>query len=301
MSARLLVISSLVLWVGLVLVLTETRWFRQRSLASRLGAYVPELDQTEFAPDAASSLRAALTPIAAWVSDRAVGVLGVSDNLDVRLHRIHSSMTSSEFRFRQAVWTLAAGAVAVVVLTVIRPPAALVVLGVLAAMMLAFLWKEQELLAKSERWQRRVFLELPVIAEQLAMLTSAGYSLGGALTRVGQRGDGAVSQDLRRVMRWVGRGATYGDALREWQRIAALPEVDRLVGVLVLNEDGAALSTLISEEARSTRRAVHRELLASMEKRSQQVWIPVTVATLVPGAIFVAVPFLQALSFFSAS
>ncbi|MCB9388397.1 MAG: hypothetical protein H6512_02030 [Acidimicrobiia bacterium] len=46
---------------------------------------------------------------------------------------------------------------------------------------------------------------------------------------------------------------------------------------------------------------MHRELLASMEKRSQQVWIPVTVATLVPGAIFVAVPFLQALSFFSAS
>jgi|CXWK01.1.fsa_nt_gi Flp pilus assembly protein TadB len=301
MSARLLVMSAVVMWVGLVLVLAETRWFRQRSLSSRLGTYVPELDQHEASSDAAQSLRSALAPVASWVADRTVGVLGVSDNLEMRLHRVHSTMTPSEFRFSQAIWTLAAGVGAVVLFVVVRPPVPLVVLGIVAAMALAFLWREQQLLSRCDRWQRRVFLELPVVAEQLAMLTSAGYSLGGALSRVGERGDGAVSQDLARVMRWVGRGSTYGEALREWQTIAALPEVDRLVAVLVLNEDGAELSALISEEARSTRRAVHRELLASMEKRSQQVWIPVTVATLVPGAIFVAVPFLQALQFFSGS
>jgi tight adherence protein C len=36
-----------------------------------------------------------------------------------------------------------------------------------------------------------------------------------------------------------------------------------------------------------------------MERRSQQVWIPVTVATLVPGVIFLAVPFVEALRMFS--
>ena len=36
-----------------------------------------------------------------------------------------------------------------------------------------------------------------------------------------------------------------------------------------------------------------------LERRAQQVWVPVTVATLVPGVIFLAVPFLAALKLFS--
>jgi hypothetical protein len=33
-----------------------------------------------------------------------------------------------------------------------------------------------------------------------------------------------------------------------------------------------------------------------IERRSQLVWIPVTVATLVPGLIFLAVPFMSAMA-----
>ena len=36
-----------------------------------------------------------------------------------------------------------------------------------------------------------------------------------------------------------------------------------------------------------------------MERRGQQVWIPVTVAALVPGAIFLAIPFIEALRLFA--
>jgi hypothetical protein len=36
-----------------------------------------------------------------------------------------------------------------------------------------------------------------------------------------------------------------------------------------------------------------------MERRSQSVWIPVTVATLVPGVILLAIPFAQALRLFT--
>ena len=38
-----------------------------------------------------------------------------------------------------------------------------------------------------------------------------------------------------------------------------------------------------------------------MERRGQQVWVPVTVATLLPGVIFLAIPFIEALKAFSAS
>jgi tight adherence protein C len=67
------------------------------------------------------------------------------------------------------------------------------------------------------------------------------------------------------------------------------------VGVLALNREATDLGTLIAVEARAARDQVHRELLELIDRRGQQVWIPVTVATLVPGVIFMAVPFLDAM------
>ena len=72
--------------------------------------------------------------------------------------------------------------------------------------------------------------------------------------------------------------------------------VHRLVAVLRLNGDTGDLGSLVAEEARAVRAEAHRELLETIERRSQLVWIPVTVATLVPGLLFLAVPFVSAMS-----
>ena len=88
------------------------------------------------------------------------------------------------------------------------------------------------------------------------------------------------------------------DALREWAATAAVPQLDRLVSVLALNRDTSDLARLVAAEARSLRRDVHRELLEVVERRNQSVWIPVTVATLVPGVLFLAIPFIEALRLF---
>lgn len=73
------------------------------------------------------------------------------------------------------------------------------------------------------------------------------------------------------------------------------------MGILALNRDTGDIGHLISDEARAMRREVQRQLAARIETRSQQVWIPVTVATLLPGTLFIAVPFLDAMSLFGAS
>jgi len=39
----------------------------------------------------------------------------------------------------------------------------------------------------------------------------------------------------------------------------------------------------------------HRRLVESIERRSQLVWVPVTVATLVPGLLLLGIPFISAL------
>ena len=79
---------------------------------------------------------------------------------------------------------------------------------------------------------------------------------------------------------------------------ARVDALDRLVR-LALNSEAADLGGLVSEEARSIRNDVQREVVETMERRSQSVWIPVTLATLVPGVILLAIPFSQALRLFT--
>ena len=66
--------------------------------------------------------------------------------------------------------------------------------------------------------------------------------------------------------------------------------------MLRLHDDAGDLGSLIAQEARTIRAAAHRDLLEVIERRSQLVWVPVTVATLVPGLIFLAVPFMSAMT-----
>ena len=127
------------------------------------------------------------------------------------------------------------------------------------------------------------------MAEQLAMLLSAGYSLGAALNRLAARGSGNVSRDLARVCSRIRQGLTEIDALREWAEVADVEGLNRLLPILGLNREASDLGRLISEEARSIRKDTQRRLIETAERRAQQVWIPVTVAALVPGVIFLAV------------
>jgi hypothetical protein len=56
----------------------------------------------------------------------------------------------------------------------------------------------------------------------------------------------------------------------------------------------------VADEARGVRREAHRHTIEAIERRAQMVWIPVTVATLVPGVMFMAIPFIEAMRNFAA-
>ncbi|MCD9622366.1 type II secretion system F family protein [Rhabdothermincola salaria] len=300
---RLVVPAALATWIGTALLLSNHRWFRRVSLAERLRPYVPGAagpNRALRSPGGwAHSVVDVLGPLARSGGATLARLFGVSEELSLRLRRVHSPLDPTAFRLRQLGWVVGAFGLVVVLVAAVRPPVALVVLAVLGAPLLAFLVVEQQLARASAAWQHRLFLELPVVSEQLGMLLSAGYSLGAALTRLSQRSSGAVAHDLRGVVGRVQQGLDDVAALREWATVARLPAVDRLVAVLALNREASDLGHLISEEARSLRADVHRELIEAIERRGQQVWIPVTVATLLPGVLFLAVPFIEAMQLFT--
>jgi Flp pilus assembly protein TadB len=299
--SRGLVLSGLALWAGATLLLSTTRWFSRVPLSERLRPYAAGGMASAGRSGLLSveSFREAVGPLSRAVGERLARLLGVAEDLETRLARIHSPLDATGFRIRQVGYALAGFAVASLITIAFRPPVPIALLFLLGGPLLAFLLLEQQLATASKAWQRRVFLELPVVSEQLAMLMSAGYSLTAAMNRVATRGRGACARDLARVLARIRQGLSDVEALREWAVIAQVEAVDRLIPVLALNREASDLGRLLSEEARGIRRDVQRELTELVERRGQQVWIPVTVATLLPGVIFLAVPFITALRLFA--
>jgi tight adherence protein C len=302
-KTQLLAVAALALFAGSTLLLSHVRWFRRRPLADRLAPYVPggsAVRSTRILVSA-ETFGQVIGPLAQAVGERVARAVGVTEPLAVRLERTGSPLDVTGFRVRQLGWAavgLVAGSVLAVAVQLSGPVALLVIV---TGPLIGFLLVEQRLAVESQSWQRRVFLELPVVAEQLGMLLSAGYSLGAGLGRLANRGKGACGRDLQRVVGRIRQGLSETEALREWAAVADVDALHRLVGVLALNRQSGDLGRLIGEEARAIRRDVHRELIETIERRGQQVWIPVTVAALVPGVIFLAVPFIDALRLFANS
>lgn len=299
---RSLVLMGLVAAAGLTLLLSELRWFRRPRMAERLSPYAPGhargAGSRAFSVD---SFREVVVPLSELLGKRIAGVFGVNEDLSVRLRRVHSPLDVATFRVRQlglAATAMVAGSLVAIAVDLSAPLAALAVAG---TALLAFLVQEQRVASASTAWQRRVFVELPALAEQLGMLTSAGWSLGAAIGRISSHGSGNCAADLRRVAERIRQGLSEGDALREWAVLVDVDALGRLVDVLSLNRDAADVGQLVTEEARVIRREAQRELIEKIEQRNQLVWIPVTVAALIPGAMLMGVPFIDALTLFSSS
>jgi tight adherence protein C len=299
-ALRLLVACGLCLWVGATMLLSSVAWFSRRSLVERLRPYSGSSTSAVRRSDAFSvaSLREVIGPLAAGLGNRLARVAGITEDLGLRLQRLHSPLDPTAFRLRELGFSALAFATGAAVAFVV--PSAAVGLFVLVGLpALTFLLLEQRLASASAAWQRRLFLELPVVAEQLAKLLGAGYSLGSALGRLATRAHGACGADLRRVVARIRQGLSESAALEEWAGVARVEALDRLVAILALHAEASDLGRLVSDEARAIRREVQRRLVAAMERRGEQVWIPVTIAALVPGTIFLAVPFVEALRVFA--
>lgn len=297
---RVLLLMIALVAVGATLLLGEFRWFRRPRPADRIRPHLMGGGVSSSTTWLViSDWRTFIPPIMEHTGDRLARALGVDESLAVRLRRVHATSLPRQFRIRQMSWSIGLGALTLLGALALRIPASIALLLTGGAAALAFLLIEQQLAARSDAWQRRIRLELPIVCEQLGMLLSAGHSLGQALTRLARRDDTAVAIDLAIVVGRLQQGIDEITALREWADIARVPALDRLLTVLALNREATDLGSLITEESRAGREEVHRELLEQLERRAQQVWIPVTVATLVPGLLFLAVPFTEAIRLFT--
>ncbi|MBM3683965.1 MAG: hypothetical protein FJW83_05400 [Actinobacteria bacterium] len=296
MTTIALVACASVAWLGLALLLDSVPLFRRRSLTDRLRRYAadPHVARRADGPVGIGALEALVGPWRAPLG--CVRTAFATTPLAVRLARAGRPGDVAGFRRRQA-----SGAFALVVLTVLlvaaggAPPwASLVLLGGAPFVGAAVPGLLLDRCAADRREQ--LFHELPVVVEHLGALIGNGFSVGAAVQRLARRTEGVAAEDLARVANRVRQGTAERDALEEWARLSGLPEVRRLAAVLALDQQGVDLDRLLALEAEAARQEAHRRAVETIDRRTQLVWIPVTVAALLPGMLLLAVPFLAALA-----
>ncbi len=233
-------------------------------------------------------------------ASRFAALLDADTELAYRLSSAGRAESPSVFRFWQLGVAIGALGVSAATLSVLGARPLLAASGALVAAGAACGVFEQRLSALGASRRAHITEELPIVAEQIGMLLASGMSLTGALRAAAQRGEGICATDLAAVTARVSSGVSVETALAEWADAAGSAEIRRFVGVLILHSDTSDIAALVSDEARSARMEAHRRLIERIERRNEQVWIPVTVAALVPGAVLLAIPFSDALRGYTA-
>ena len=144
-------------------------------------------------------------------------------------------------------------------------------------------------LGRERRERKEMQAELPLSVEKLAVYLASGFSLSAALARLGEQ-DGASGRVFALISNGVRSGMSASEAGAEAARRWPGPAMTRLV-TLLGGASGADMVKAARSAAAGLRAEAHREALAAMEKDSQKIWIPITIAALVPGVVMIFVPF----------
>jgi tight adherence protein C len=275
---------------GLLVVVARVPAFRRPRLDDRLAPYLRDTPR----PSRLLGTTRPLTPfptlerIAAPVVRDAAGfverLLGGATSVRQRLDRAGSPMSVEEFRAEQVLWGGAGllGGLGVGVLAAldgsIRPLPFLVLSVVLLAT--GVLGRDRWLTREVARREARMMVELPTVAELLALAVAAGEGAVGALDRVTRQSSGELARELGRALADARAGASLVQALDGLSARTGLPALARFVdGVAVAVERGTPLADVLRAQAVDVREAGKRSLLEAGGRKEIAMMVTSATAT----------------------
>ncbi len=141
------------------------------------------------------------------------------------------------------------------------------------------------------RREQRLLLELPPVAELMALAVGAGEGAVGALERVVRSTRGVLAEELGRTLADTRAGAPLGvalDALADRTGVAALTRFAEAVSVAV--ERGTPLADVLRAQAQDVREEARRALLETGGRKEVQMMVPVVFLLLPITVLFAVFP-----------
>lgn len=141
--------------------------------------------------------------------------------------------------------------------------------------------------------QKNTKFDFALIAyiEQISLSISNGKSLQSALTSV----DNFNNEELLNFQNLLRSGLDTESAASFWIEQSDSKSKRRLLDLITAKTTAAESLKLMELILKQLRQEKRFSTLAEIERRNQLVWIPVTIAVLLPGMIFIAIPLEAAL------
>lgn len=282
--------------VGVATVLVRVPALRRPSLADRMAPYLRDQARPSTLLD---RRRRGSAPIVADLGQRLGRALGGNASVRRRLAALGSDLTVDDVRQQQVLWGATGGAAGLMLLLVRvvsgvgLPPlslAAVVVVGIISGVVA----RDAALTRAVRRREEAIALELPTVAELLALAVGAGESALAALERVTRRSDGELARELRAALADARSGTPFVVALQGVADRTTLPSLVRFVdGITVALQRGTPLADVLRAQAVDVREDGRRVLLETGGKREIAMMAPVVflilpvviVFALFPGAV----------------
>jgi len=290
---------------GLLLVLARLPWLHPVRLQDRVLPYLRDLP----AGGATGRVRLAgpssqdrgrtfgdlLARCRADLAGRLDRALGGAATIRRRLDQLGGGSVE-EFRTQQVVWGSAAVAVMLglgLVRTAAGAPPQPFVLALLAGSsgVLGVVGCDRQLSRRAALVRRRVLVQLPAVAELVALAVAAGEGPAAALDRVSRIGSGELARELGRVMSDVRAGAPLAHALDVFAIRCDVTVVRRFADAIVVAlERGTPLAAVLRAQAADARDAARRELVESAARREVLMMLPVVFLVLPVSVLFALFP-----------
>ncbi len=286
---------------GLALAISRLPAFRRPTLVDRLAPYVRDAARPSALLRQSSTgrpgvLGALLAPLLADLAGAVERSLGGSASVRRRLTALGSPLGVDEFRQEQVIWGAGAGAVGVALLalrlsTGFGPPA-LTLAGLSVLAVLGGVLARDFVLSRAvRRREELITLELPTIAELLALAVGAGESPVAALERATRGASGELARELRAALADARSGTPFVAALGAVAQRTSLPALARFVdGMSIALQRGTPLAEVLRAQAVDVREEGRRALLETGGKREIAMMAPVVFLVLPVTILFALFP-----------
>lgn len=295
MSGLVLVgaLAAGVLAAGLLLVGTSWRRVRRPTPAQRIDPYLRDvLPATVRSTGAAGAVYG---PLLRSVGDGIGRLTGGAADVERRLVRLGSPYGVEDVRLQQLVWGALGFGVAAVVSTVVwstyggSPAVLLVVCGI--GLVAGVLGRDTFLSAQVRRHEERLAEEFPVVADLLALAVAAGESPVAGLERVLRVLDGALADELARVLADVRTGSTVPAAFDALAARTGVASIARFAeGLAVAVDRGTPLVDVLHAQAADVRESARRDLMEAGGRKEILMMIPVVFLVLPVTVVFAFYP-----------
>ncbi|WP_298208091.1 hypothetical protein [Ferrimicrobium sp.] len=151
------------------------------------------------------------------------------------------------------------------------------------------------LFAAAQQTERALRNDLPLLLSELQAALDRGHSLAAAVTVVAHSTETAWSAHLERASSSLTRGEPIAGVLNDLANIFADPDISRALTLLALSSQHQVAQQLVGQLLTKAKLDHHHRLIAIAGKREQLIWIPVALATLIPGVLLVIVPLIGSL------